>query len=421
MVVLSIPYIANQPADRYLFSTPVFCFKEPLCNCALGFLLILWDEERQKRDNVCYTCNMKKTHIITLISTAVILIIGIIVFTLTSSEVVTNDRSSTPASVPKKSIVNDTRVDFSSLSPIYRFSAVVPNKWAVEFIKETQALNIYDPNLTANTNLEKSQFFIRYFEANQFSTLSTVTFFQNTPTTSNGRPAVRYEIEKKSGVPVFPNQPLWRSKRHKLIDIRLAETSPSLFYVFAYNPSVPDEVFEKFINSIQFHNDKQSYVHPMDDTRKRVTKKPFGITLSPGNSPVSPERFSGTHTAIDLEILPGEEISDVSVRAICGGRLRLSRQDKGYGGLAVQECLLENQPITVIYGHLRLSSITARVGEYLRPGDFVAMLGTGFTDETDNERKHLHLGIHKGTNIDTRGYVSSKAELSNWLDPLSIL
>jgi hypothetical protein len=46
----------------------------------------------------------------------------------------------------------------------------------------------------------------------------------------------------------------------------------------------------------------------------------------------------------------------------------------------------------------------------------LAVLGTGFSTETDGERKHLHLGIHKGTAINILGYVQNSSELNNWVD-----
>jgi hypothetical protein len=47
-------------------------------------------------------------------------------------------------------------------------------------------------------------------------------------------------------------------------------------------------------------------------------------------------------------------------------------------------------------------------------------LGKGFSSETDNARKHLHLGIHKGKGINYRGYVNTQAELESWIDFESI-
>ncbi|MCL5774898.1 MAG: hypothetical protein M1333_01655, partial [Patescibacteria group bacterium] len=54
---------------------------------------------------------------------------------------------------------------------------------------------------------------------------------------------------------------------------------------------------------------------PLDKALERVTKKPFGIKISPQNSPVSPERFSGFHTGVDFETFPDEQDTGVSVYA----------------------------------------------------------------------------------------------------------
>src|SRR3989344_6907506 len=44
-----------------------------------------------------------------------------------------------------------------------------------------------------------------------------------------------------------------------------------------------------------------SLVWPVDEFEERITKKPFGIFITPQNSPIKPERFSGYHTGVDVE------------------------------------------------------------------------------------------------------------------------
>jgi len=157
-------------------------------------------------------------------------------------------------------------------------------------------------------------------------------------------------------------------------------------------------------------------VAPIDQWQARVTKKPFGIYVSPGHSPVSPERFTGYHTGVDFETFPDEQDTDVAISAVCDGPLLLKESASGYGGVAVQGCKLDGQDITVIYGHLKFSSVQANVGQQLAAGEQFAILGKGYSVETDGERKHLHLGIHKGNAISILGYVQNASELSNWLD-----
>ncbi len=70
--------------------------------------------------------------------------------------------------------------------------------------------------------------------------------------------------------------------------------------------------------------------------------------------------------------------------------------------------------------HIDLESVPNEI-DLLKFGDFIGNLGDGYTVETDNERKHLHLGIHKGIEINLLGYVQNEAELNNWINPWDIL
>jgi murein DD-endopeptidase MepM/ murein hydrolase activator NlpD len=160
---------------------------------------------------------------------------------------------------------------------------------------------------------------------------------------------------------------------------------------------------------------------PLSNALARVTKKPFGLLVSPGHSPVSPERFSGYHTGADFETTPAEQTADVPVFAVCAGPLILKRTVSGYGGVVVQSCQINNSAVTVLYGHLRLSSISANLNQNLSAGQQLGVLGTGYSAETDGERKHLHLSIHKGPNVNLLGYVQKPGDLAGWLDPVPLL
>lgn len=310
--------------------------------------------------------------------------------------------------------------DFSSIDGRFKFEAVLPEGFAAEKISQIQAINIYDPTAAGASNLEKSQIFVRFFEAGDFLTLQTVNILERREHVLHGHEAVTYEIEKKLQVPAFVHQPAWRSGRHRVTDVRMSRQKPATFYVFGKKPALADEAFDKFLQNIRFHNDQSSFRPPVDKPQQRVTKKPFGIHITPETSPVQPERFTGFHTGADYEIFPGEENKEVAVTAICGGALVGAQTASGYGGVVVQECLLGDEPVTVVYGHVRLASVAVKRGDYLRPGQKIAVLGTGQSAETDGQRKHLHLGIHKGRTIDIRGYVQNQNELSSWLDPANL-
>lgn len=164
-------------------------------------------------------------------------------------------------------------------------------------------------------------------------------------------------------------------------------------------------------------NEIKDMIPPFADWKSRATKKHYGTYVEPGNSPVTPERFHGYHTGTDFEILPGEDNIDVPVRAICTGKILRKETARGYGGMVVQACTYDNQPVVIVYGHVRLTSMSAKIGDTLTQGDKFVVLGTGYSAETDGERKHLHLSIHKGSFVITSGYVSTQAQLVNWYDP----
>lgn len=157
-------------------------------------------------------------------------------------------------------------------------------------------------------------------------------------------------------------------------------------------------------------------IEPISGGLGRVTKKPFGIYITPATSPVQPEKFTGYHTGIDFETTPAEQTIDVAIFAACNGKLLLKEYASGYGGVAVQSCTLNGQDVTLIYGHLRLSSILPSVGDSLTAGEKIAVLGTGYSTETDGERRHLHFGIHIGSAVNILGYVQKQSDLSGWLD-----
>lgn len=154
---------------------------------------------------------------------------------------------------------------------------------------------------------------------------------------------------------------------------------------------------------------------PLLRARERVTKKPFGIKISPSNSPIQPEKFSGYHTGTDFEIFPEEADAPVEVFAICDGKIIQKSNISGYGGVLAQKCEPEGSPVTVIYGHLSADE-SVENGKELARGEKIGILGAAKSAETDGERKHLHLGIKKGSAIDARGYVATEKELEQWLD-----
>ena len=164
---------------------------------------------------------------------------------------------------------------------------------------------------------------------------------------------------------------------------------------------------------------------PLDKSEQRQTLLQFGmfVTPDPKQNPISPpERFTGYHTGLDIEILPEEKEAAVTVKTICEGKILYTGTIEGYGGVVIQECTLNNQPASVLYGHLKPSSINvAKSEDVIKPESTIAELGNAYSEETGNTRKHLHLGIHKGNHIEFLGYVNDPKDLEEFIDPLPLL
>ncbi|MEI6588168.1 MAG: hypothetical protein WCO05_04450 [Candidatus Moraniibacteriota bacterium] len=80
---------------------------------------------------------------------------------------------------------------------------------------------------------------------------------------------------------------------------------------------------------------KSEWLSPLDRAKERVTKKYFGIFITPTTSPIQPEKFRGYHTETDFEIFPEELDVKVDVQTICDGKLILKKSANDYGGMAV--------------------------------------------------------------------------------------
>lgn len=109
-----------------------------------------------------------------------------------------------------------------------------------------------------------------------------------------------------------------------------------------------------------------------------------------------------------------------AIYAISSGTISYIGPVAGYGGLILEK--INNEDITALYGHLKLSNLNLKAGDKIITGQVIAYLGDAFNTETGGERKHLHFGIYKGQDLYFKGYENIYVELSNkWLDPLMYL
>lgn len=162
---------------------------------------------------------------------------------------------------------------------------------------------------------------------------------------------------------------------------------------------------------------------PIENGASRETPLHFGmyVTPDPAQNPIDPpERFTGWHTGTDFEIRENEKNVDVDVFAVCGGKVRFSGFAAGYGGVVAQECMLKDEPVNVIYGHLAVANLPTE-GVVLTQGQKIGVLGADRSTDADGSRKHLHLTIHKGKELVMLGYVQTEAELKDFIDPQTVL
>lgn len=201
-----------------------------------------------------------------------------------------------------------------------------------------------------------------------------------------------------------------------LILILLVLAAYPIYRIFKKESPTPASTINSNITTQSTPTAPETLAFPIDQFKERITKKPFGIYITPQNSPVSPERFTGYHTGADIEY--EDAAADVPVYAIADGKIVLARTASGYGGVMIFQTILDdNQNHSILYGHIRPSSLP-KIGE-IKKGDQIGLLGTGYSAETDNERRHLHFAVLSDDRIDIKGYVQNKSELSGWLDPVS--
>ena len=180
-------------------------------------------------------------------------------------------------------------------------------------------------------------------------------------------------------------------------------------------------VLEKPINInkpvIEETQKESEVIYPIEDFNNRITKKPFGIYITPNTSPVQPEKFTGYHTGVDVEY--DDVKAEVPVFSIADGEVLYFGRVGGYGGVIVIQHQINDQQYVAIYGHLDQQSIIDVLD--VKKGERIAILGKGYTAQTDGERKHLHFALYKGSTINFKGYVQAEEELSGWVDPELIL
>lgn len=162
--------------------------------------------------------------------------------------------------------------------------------------------------------------------------------------------------------------------------------------------------------------------YPISRYRERLTFRWFGkFVSSTEKAPGCGASFSGYHNADDLEVFDNEAEANIPVYSAVAGKVERLENANGYGGLVVISAEINGQFVTMNYGHINLASAKVKVGDQVAAGQELAFLGRGCSAETGGERKHLHFAIHKGPEVDIRGYLSKNGDLISWINPKEFL
>jgi murein DD-endopeptidase MepM/ murein hydrolase activator NlpD len=192
-------------------------------------------------------------------------------------------------------------------------------------------------------------------------------------------------------------------------------------YIIYYRPTKTKQTDTTSEQPKQEETNVSFVFFPISKYTERLNYRKYGQDVTPADRPICGRAFSGIHDADDLEIFTGEENSDIPVYAVNDGTITFLNYVDGYGGLLIEQTNLDNQDVLLNYGHIKLDSARFKVGEKVKAGDQLAVLGKGCSTEADGERKHLHFAIHKGTTINMLGYLQTRNELSDWLNPSELL
>lgn len=131
---------------------------------------------------------------------------------------------------------------------IFNIEFTIPEGMEVEYVPSIESLNVYTVS-GEGTARERSQIFIRYFNAADFLTLNTVTIHSTEDLTigTGDYTARRYDIEKNAGVADFRDQPSWRNTRHIVTDFR-ADEGFTRYFVLAAHPELNTDVYESLLD-----------------------------------------------------------------------------------------------------------------------------------------------------------------------------
>lgn len=133
----------------------------------------------------------------------------------------------------------------------FNLTFTIPAGWDIEYVPSIQSLNLFEIT-GSGTARERSQIFMRFYDAEDFQILPTVGVFSQEDLSISPKAyrARRYEIEKRVNVLPFRDQPSWRNIRHIVTDVQTG-SGLTRYYVVASNPDLDPEIYEQVLASIR--------------------------------------------------------------------------------------------------------------------------------------------------------------------------
>lgn len=167
-----------------------------------------------------------------------------------------------------------------------------------------------------------------------------------------------------------------------------------------------------------------NWYYPMTNYGQRTSVKQFGQKIDDsfykGKESLFPfNHFYGYHAADDLEYTVSEKEEKTPFYAVTTGKIVYIGSLDGYGGVILEQI---GDGHTALYGHVKISDLTFKTGDTVQGGTALSYLGDAFSSETSRERKHLHFGIYKGSDLYFHGHESTEKVLNRrWVDPTEFL
>lgn len=152
----------------------------------------------------------------------------------------------TPVTIPTTVF---STVDLPDRDPNFSFAISLPSTWLVEYRSPLTAINVYDPNISASSNLMKSRLLIQYYTGADFRAPKNISG-RVTSLTVAGQPAQRYTL-KSSAASTLGSYPNWWWEARTVTEVRSGATSPHTFYVFHVAPDVSQSVIDQLWPSLQ--------------------------------------------------------------------------------------------------------------------------------------------------------------------------